>query len=952
MSRWGHLSVNNSPDLLSDVLGELSRVSNNDNTTLEVDESLGESTKRVTVQVVSWLVKNDQVRTLPRAGREDDLDTLSSGETQHAGVGNKLGIKTEVGAVLLDLLADQRTELSRGEGLLLVDLSNHLLVRSENLGTWNPGVVSGHHWNPTLVLHANVLSESEGTLVLVRVLELAARVNTDNATLGSFNAVDLVHGVLILIGDDLVGTIHGLTVLTSLETPLNVLRWGLLEVVIDVGESVLLDVGDTDVLVRVDISGGWDKLTSQDVDQGGLSSSVWTDDGNTGSEGTLEGDIGNLWLWSTLILEGHLGDTDDGLGLSLDTLEETWLWELELHLGVGDVVVGLGGWALLDELVKVSTVTLELESLVVDDVLADVVDEVGVVGNDDRGTWRVLKVILEPLDVLDIQVVSWLIQQENIWVLENGTAKSQLHLPSSGKGGDETVDHEIGETELVELGKHLLLGGLDTNLGQLLHGPVNGGLLSIGGVEVVLDEDGLDLRLLWETLDLLIVDGAHKGGLSGSVWSEKTVTLTTLQAEVSLVKKNLGTVGQVEGAVAKILTLLIVSLLGISLSGEWGSTLAEIVNKDLSGVITNKGGDVGLEGDVPGVDIGILLVNELASKGSNVLDGWGELLDDGLVVGLKGSLEVGENGLDVSGVGWLWDLAIGTNGTDTLEGVESLLGFLTSLRISQVLVVLDNGWHELWQESGDDVWILDQLTHVVNNDGGLALNGSLALTKTTLQKWNHNGQGRLVNVSDESGGTEQVDGLWDTVWLSDTLDQLWNETLNILVDDESADLLHGSVCHLLDLWLGIPHGLRNDWDQIWDADGKLRWGRLDEGLDAGEADLLLLPLLGGQDRLDDEWEDGLDTVGVDALDDGNGSGLGGIADWDDLVTGGGEDRWEDGDEVWLESWGDLGVGGDGLDGVQGALAGTSILLVRKILGDLVKSPVMEWLATVPCQKRI
>lgn len=946
MSRWGHLSVNNSPNLLSDVLGELSRVSNDDNTTLEVDKSLGESTKGITIQVVSWLIENDQVRTLPRAGGEDDLDTLSSGETQHAGVRNKLSIETEVGAVLLDLLTDQRTELSGGEGLLLIDLSNHLLMGRENLGTWDPGVVSGHHWNPALVLEANVLSESEGTLVLVGVLELAAGVDADNATLGTLDTVDLVHGVLILIGDNLVGTIHGLTILTSLESPLDVLRWGLLEVVIDVGESVLLNVGDTDILVGVNISGGWDKLTGQDVDQGGLSGSVRTDNGNTGSEGTLEGDIGNLWLWSTLVLEGHLGDTDNGLGLGLDTLKETWLWELELHLGVGDIVVGLGGWALLDKLVKVSTIALKLEALVVDDVLADVVDEVGVVGNDDGGTWGVLEVILEPLNVLDIQVVSWLIQQQNIWVLEDGTAKSQLHLPSSGEGGDKTADHEIVEAELVETLKNLLLGGLNTDLSQLLHGPVNGGPLSIGGVKVVLDEDSLDFGLLWETLDLLVVDGAHKGGLSGSVWSKKTVTLATLQAEMGLVKENLGTVGQVEGAVAKILTLLIVSLLSISLSGIWGSALAEIINDDFSRLITDKSGDVGLEGNEPGVDIGILLVNQLTSKGSDILNGWGEVLNDVLVVGLKGSLEVAENGLDVAGVGWLWNLAIGTNGTDTLEGVKSLLGLLTGLRISQVLVVLDNSWHQLWQESGDDVWILDQLTHVVDNDGGFTLDGGLALTKTTLQKWNHDGQGWLVDVSDESGGTEQVNGLWDTVWLGDTLDELWNETLNILVDNETADLLHGSVCHLLDLWLGIPHRLRNDWDQIWDADSKLGWRGLDEGLDASKSGLLLLPFLGSEDRLDDWWEDSLDTVGIDALDDGNGGGLGSIADWDNLVTRGTENLWQDNDEVWLESWGDLGVLGDGLNGVQGALAGSGILLVGEILGDLLKSPVVLWLAYV------
>lgn len=119
--------------------------------------------------------------------------------------------------------------------------------------------------------------------------------------------------------------------------------------VIDVCESVLLDVCNTDVLVGVNITSGWDELSSQHVDKSGLSSTVWTNDGNTGSEGALEADILNLWLWSTWVLEGHLADTDNGLGLCLDTLEETWLWELELDLRGTKLVVALGLWVLLDE---------------------------------------------------------------------------------------------------------------------------------------------------------------------------------------------------------------------------------------------------------------------------------------------------------------------------------------------------------------------------------------------------------------------------------------------------------------------------------------------------------------------------------------------------------------------------------------------------------------------------
>src|SRR5437667_5797181 len=47
-----HFAVHNSPHLLGQVFGELSRVSNDDHTTLEGLESLGQGTERVTVEVV------------------------------------------------------------------------------------------------------------------------------------------------------------------------------------------------------------------------------------------------------------------------------------------------------------------------------------------------------------------------------------------------------------------------------------------------------------------------------------------------------------------------------------------------------------------------------------------------------------------------------------------------------------------------------------------------------------------------------------------------------------------------------------------------------------------------------------------------------------------------------------------------------------------------------------
>ncbi|KAM3086346.1 hypothetical protein ACMFMG_012162 [Clarireedia jacksonii] len=693
------------------------------------------------------------MRTLPRASSENNLDTLSTRKTQHTRVRNQLSVQTKVGAVSFNFLSDQRSELTTGKGFLLVNLSNHLLMGSQDFGTGNPGVVSSHHRCPSLILLADVLSESERTLVLVGVLELTTGVDTNDTTLGTFDLVDLVHCLLILVGDDLVGSVHSLTILTSLETPLNVFGWGLLQVVIDMGESVLLDVGDTDVLVGVNITDSWDEFTSEDVDQSRFTGTVRTNDGNTGTKRTLEGDVGNLWLGGTWVLESHLVDTNDSLGLGLDTLKETWLGELELDLRSTKLVVGLGLWALLDEFPQVTSVSLELESLVVDDVLANVVQETGVVRNDDRCARRVLEIFLKPLDVLDIQMVGRFVQKENIWSLENGTAKSQLHLPSTRKSGDQVVDHIVGETELLQSRLDLLLGGLDTDLSQLLHGPGNGGLFGIGRVEIVLNEHSLNLTLLGETFDLFVVDGTHKSGLSGTVRSAKTISLATLQTEVSLIEKNLSTIGQVESTVAKILTLLVISFTLIFLLSTWRSTLSESIDHIFCVLVANDSSNVWLEVLDPADGVGNLLIDELTSYGGDVSEYWLEL-EGILVLAAKDVLEDIQDSGDVTSVGYFRDLSVSTNSTDTLEGVKSLLGLFTRLRISQVVVVLVESWHQLWQESSDNVRVLDQLAHVVNNDSRLSLDSGLTLVETTIQKRNHDGQSGLVNVSDESGSTK------------------------------------------------------------------------------------------------------------------------------------------------------------------------------------------------------
>ena len=932
-----HLAVHDGPDFLGQVLGEFTGVGDDNDTTLEGLESLGQSTKRVTVKVVGGFVKDDHVRTLPRASGEHDLDTLTTGETTHTRVGDQLGLETELSAVGFDLLTDQRTELTAGKGLLLVNLGNHLGVRLDNFITGNPGIVVGHHRNPALLLEANVFTKSERTLVLVGVLELSAGVDTDDTTLGALDLVDLVHSLLVIVGNDLVGTVHGLTVLTGLETPLDVFGGGLVEVVIDVGESVLLNVGDTDVLVLVDLTAGGDQLTSQDVDQGRFTGTVGTNDSNTRAKGHLETNVGNLGTRSVGVLEGHVVDTNDGLGLGLDTLKVTGLGELEFEVGGTELVVRTSGGNLLDELTQGTTVTLKLETLVVDDVLENMVQEAAVVGDHDGGARRVDEVVLQPLDVLDVQVVGGLIQQENVGLFEHSTGQSQLHLPTTRKGGDGAVKLLAEETEFLKLVLDISLVGLQANFVELLDGPADDGLLRVGGVQVVLNEDSLDLVFLGETLELLVVDSAHESGLTGTVGTEETVTLTTLETQVSLVQQDLGTIGQGEGAVAQILTLLLIGGNIIGLSGFRGSLLTEVLGNGLGIGLANDSSDVRLSVLGPAGDIGILLVNELTSDSTNVVDDSLGLLDLGLELVTQDFLKDTSDGLGVTGGGDLGDLAV-LDITDTVEGLKSLVGLLTSLRVGQSLKVLLETGHQLGQEGSDDLRVLDKLAHVVNNDGRLTLDGSVTLDETTVQQGDHDGQSRAGDIRNESGGTQQVDGLGDILGLGDTLDELGNEPLDILVDDQTADLLHGGVGSLLDLRLGVPHGLRDDGDEVGDLEGELSGGALDECVDTLEGGHLLSPLGGVGNRLEDGREDGLYGVGVDSLGDGEGGGLGSVLDGDHLVTDGSKDGTQDRDQVRLNTGGNGGLGSNGPDGLESPLTDDSILLVGELLLEGLDSP--------------
>lgn len=111
----------------------------------------------------------------------------------------------------------------------------------------------------------------------------------------------------------------------------------------------------------------------------------------------------------------------------------------------------------------------------------------------------------------------------------------------------------------------------------------------------------------------------------------------------------------------------------------------------------------------------------------------------------------------------------------------------------------------------------------------------------------------------------------------------------------------------------------------------MRRRRSDESLDTAETGDFFLPFLCSEDGFDDGREDGLDGVGVDRLDDGQSSGGCGVLDWDHLIANGGEDGWEEDDEVWLDGGGGFGMLSDSLDGIESSFPYVGIFLVSELL---------------------
>mmetsp|Transcript_4722 Transcript_4722/g.10316 ORF Transcript_4722/g.10316 Transcript_4722/m.10316 type:complete len:586 (+) Transcript_4722:936-2693(+) len=354
------------------------------------------------------------------------------------------------------------------------------------------------------------------------------------------------------------GPLHGgtrkvLLVHASGEAPLDIVHWGVVQVLLDVVEGVLGHVGDAQVHVlphraRVLIGLG---LLHQHLHQSTLARTVGAQHRHAAAQAHLHTGVSDLRLGCAGVCVRHVVHLEDRAGGGVDALQTPRHGELEGQCGAGQLVVEPGLRVDGDEVGEVAVVVDELLALVVDHVGQHAVEEACVVGDHEDGEVLLrVDVVPQPVHRGRVQMVRGLVQQQHVGLGEHGRHDEQLHLPASGEVGAGGGEHGLGETDVHEgLGGLLAChaGALQVLAGQQLldHGHAQ----VVRGV-VVLHVDGLEgLR---HALDVTRADVGQQGRLSCTVLAHHAVAAALAQFEEGVVQQDLSSEGQTELDVAQV----------------------------------------------------------------------------------------------------------------------------------------------------------------------------------------------------------------------------------------------------------------------------------------------------------------------------------------------------------------------------------------------------------------
>mmetsp|Transcript_15787 Transcript_15787/g.37734 ORF Transcript_15787/g.37734 Transcript_15787/m.37734 type:complete len:676 (-) Transcript_15787:107-2134(-) len=447
-----------------------------------------------------------------------------------------------------------------------------------------------------------------------------------------------------------------------------------------------------------------------------------------------------------------------------------------------------------------------------DDVRHNAVKEARVVGDDERGDLGLAdEEVLEPRNVLDVQMVGRLVEEEDVGVHEDGAAQCELHLPPARqtrhvalapRGGGLVVD----EAELVEL----LLDDVAVHVRHHRAHVVDDRHLGLVALDVVLDVHRLEHVRRREVVDLPVGDGAHERRLAAAVVAAHTVAHAALQVEARVVEEDLGAVAERELAVAEVLALVVVVL-----GNVLGHRLLEAAREQRLAQRRRVAlRHEGREERAHRHELPLELVEEEVVDHRR--DGARDVLDEGREgrvrhgrVGRGGRGDLEDRGEADVRRHRLGGLVLGDGGLDVGQRLERLVAHGARLRVRNLLgQALDLG-HEGGEEGLGLLRLVNELRHVVDNHRHLALDLRLLLLAAAQQDGDGDGERGRVNRLHEHSRRELVHRLRDLIWVLDGADERGDEGLDVPVGDRVAALGHAVGRRVLDVRLGVPHGLRH-----------------------------------------------------------------------------------------------------------------------------------------------
>eukprot|EP00850_Spirogloea_muscicola_P001798 SM000007S20758 [mRNA] locus=s7:31297:34761:+ [translate_table: standard] len=238
-------------------------------------------------------------------------------------------------------------------------------------------------------------------------------------------------------------------------------------------EGVLRDVSHAQVGVLPHSARAGLHLPRKQLDHGGLSSAIGTYDGHPGVQAAHDSNARQHLLGGARVGERVVVHLQDRAVFALDALQETGLWELELHLGSTELI----------------TLSRKPES------------------------WETTMLVTSGKFVR--QRSNWGLQH---LLREPDTGKHTLNMAMGRMGGICTIDHHMSEQRSTVQSK----GGIVED--ELQHGCV-----SLRCINVVLHVHRAQLLLWGEALQLAISNGSHESGLSRAIGTAETVSPAPLE---------------------------------------------------------------------------------------------------------------------------------------------------------------------------------------------------------------------------------------------------------------------------------------------------------------------------------------------------------------------------------------------------------------------------------------